>query len=128
VRANYSGVNSLFTVQRNFTTLADAMAKNENEEISESGTIKQNKPWLEQNIPNPFAGKTTINYYLPHKYKTAQIVIVNNSGIIIEFVPLKGSGKGSITFNARTMASETYNYSLYVDGKLIDSRQMMLLK
>ena len=36
--------------------------------------------------------------------------------------------KGSITIDASTLSSGAYQYSLYVDGTLIDTKQMVLAK
>jgi hypothetical protein len=41
---------------------------------------------------------------------------------------ISGSGEGSLNVNASTLAAGTYNYSLIIDGKLIDSKQMELLR
>ena len=41
---------------------------------------------------------------------------------------LGGRGKGSIEMNTATLAQGAYNYSLYVDGRLVDSKQMLLMK
>ena len=39
-----------------------------------------------------------------------------------------GNGKGSAQIDASTVSSGAYQYSLYVDGKLIETKQMELLK
>jgi len=41
---------------------------------------------------------------------------------------LSGAGKGTIYVDASTLAFGAYNYSLYVDGKFVASKQMELLK
>ena len=41
---------------------------------------------------------------------------------------ITGAGKGTIHVDASTLASGAYNYSLYVDGRLIASKQMILTK
>ena len=83
---------------------------------------------LEQNIPNPFNYTTTINYTLPTPYFSAKIIITDKSGKILKEVNLSGNGKGSIKVDASTLSSGTYQYSLYVDGKLFGSKQMEHLK
>lgn len=83
---------------------------------------------LEQNIPNPFANTTIINYTLPQKFTIAQIVITDNTGKTLKSVNVSGSGKGSLNVDAAILASGAYNYSLVVDGKLIGSKQMILAK
>ncbi len=41
---------------------------------------------------------------------------------------LTGVGKGTVYVDASTLASGAYNYSLYVDGRLVDSKQMIAAK
>ena len=83
---------------------------------------------LEQNIPNPFNNTTTINYTLTQKYSSAKIIVVDKSGKVLKEINISGSGKGSLKIDASTLASGAYNYSLYVDGKLIGTKQMVLAK
>ena len=83
---------------------------------------------ISQNIPNPFNHTTTINYTLPQKYSSAKIIVVDNVGKVIKEVNVSGNGKGNITVDATTLASGAYNYSLYVDGRLIDTKQMVFAK
>ena len=81
---------------------------------------------LEQNIPNPFSHTTIINYLLPQQYTSAKIIIGDKSGKLLREINLSGSGKGSLKVDASTLANGAYNYSLYVDGRLITTKQMIL--
>ena len=83
---------------------------------------------LEQNIPNPFGYITTIHYTLPQQYVSAMIIITDKTGKSVKSVNISGSGKGSLKTDASALASGTYQYTLYVDGKLIDTKQMVLVK
>ena len=83
---------------------------------------------LQQNVPNPFNRSTTINYTLPRKFSSAQIIIADKNGKALKQVRVEGAGKGMLQVNASTLASGAYSYTLYVDGKLIGSRQMVLAK
>jgi hypothetical protein len=83
---------------------------------------------LSQNIPNPFAHSTTIGYLLPQKFTNAQIVITDKSGKMLKAVTISGSGKGNVNIDASTLSSGAYQYSLIVDGRLVDSKQMLLAK
>ena len=47
---------------------------------------------------------------------------------MLKEVTLSANGKGSVNVDASTLASGAYQYSLYVDGKLIDTKQMILAK
>ncbi|MEP7317832.1 MAG: tail fiber domain-containing protein [Panacibacter sp.] len=91
--------------------------------ISTSNIIVTNAA-LEQNVPNPFSNTTSINYTLPQKYSTAQIIIYDKTGNALKYVSLSGAGKGKINIETSQLASGAYSYSLLVDGRLIASKQM----
>jgi hypothetical protein len=81
---------------------------------------------LEQNIPNPFNHTTIINYTLPQQFSSAKIIITGKAGRTLKEVNVFGTGKGSLKLDASTLSSGAYHYSLYVDGKLIAAKQMIL--
>jgi trimeric autotransporter adhesin len=83
---------------------------------------------LEQNIPNPFSNTTTINYSLPPNFVSAQIIITDKSGKVLKQINVSGNSKGFVQVNAATLSAGAYQYALLVDGKLIDTKQMELLK
>ena len=83
---------------------------------------------LQQNIPNPFNHTTIINYSLPQTYSSARIIVTDKAGKVLKQVSLTAKGKGSLNVDASAFASGVYQYSLYVDGKLIDTKQMILAK
>ena len=98
---------------------------------SATGNITEvtfNSAALEQNIPNPFNHTTTINYTLPQQHSSAKILITGKAGAVLKEVNISGSGKGSLQLDASTLAAGAYSYSLYIDGRLIDSKQMILAK
>jgi len=83
---------------------------------------------LQQNVPNPFNHTTTINYTSPEKYSSAKIIVTDKSGTALKEVNISAKGKGSLQLDASTLAAGAYQYSFYVDGKLVDTKQMMLTK
>jgi len=91
-------------------------------------TINLSSASLEQNNPNPFDHTTTIHYTLPQKFSSAQIVVTDNNGKTLKQINISKAGKGVVNVDASTLASGTYNYSLIVDGKLIVTKQMILLQ
>jgi hypothetical protein len=95
---------------------------------SQQSTMNFTSASLEQNVPNPFNYSTTINYTLLSTYSSAKIIVVDKSGKTLKEINISGSGKGSLTVDASTLANGAYNYSLYVNGKLVDTKQMFLAK
>lgn len=83
---------------------------------------------LLQNIPNPLKNNTSIQYNLPDKFSKAQIVITDNNGKTLKQVNVSGAGKGSVKVDASLLSSGTYNYSLIVDGRTIESKKMIVSK
>lgn len=81
---------------------------------------------LGQNMPNPFSDITSIPYMLPGKYSTAAIVITGNNGGIVKSISVNGHGLSALSVNTRQLAAGSYQYSLIVDGKIADSKQMMI--
>ncbi len=83
---------------------------------------------LEQNIPNPFSNATSISYTLPQTYSSAKIIITDKLGKTLKEINVSGSGKGSVNVDASTLSNGAYQYSLYVNNKLIDTKQMISQK
>lgn len=83
---------------------------------------------LEQNVPNPFSGITSINCFLPVNKGNAFINFYSQTGVLLKSVKLTGEGKNTITLTAKQLAAGTYKYALVVDGKLIDTKMMVLQK
>ena len=83
---------------------------------------------INQNVPNPFSNVTSIEYFLPNQITSAKIIVYSKDGKEIKQINLSGKGKGKITVDASTLSAGAYNYSLYVDEKLISTKQMILAK
>ena len=45
---------------------------------------------------------------------------------MIKQISLNTKGKGNINVDTSTLAAGAYQYTLYVNGKLIDTKQMVL--
>ncbi len=65
---------------------------------------------------------------MPEQYTAAKIIITDKNGKSIKEVNVSGSGKGSLQVDASALSSGTYQYSLYVEGRMIDSKQMILAR
>lgn len=81
---------------------------------------------LSQNVPNPYDNTTTIGYYIPFTHDRANIVIRSITGQLIRNISLTQFGEGSIVIDRSRMASAIYMYTLYVDGKRIDTKRMVV--
>src|SRR4051794_6023717 len=88
---------------------------------------KMTSAFLKQNAPNPFTRSTVIQFNLPTQSHTAQLGVFDMSGHQLKSYPLS-NGANQVTIDAGSLASGQYIYSLIVDGKKIDSKNMMLTK
>ncbi len=84
--------------------------------------------FAEQNAPNPFSTTTSIRYHLPLSAISSYIVITDSKGGAVKTITLKTRGDGMLTIAAGTLQQGTYFYSLVVDGKRIDTKQMIIIK
>ncbi len=80
---------------------------------------------LEQNVPNPFAEQTIINYTLPDNTRRAQMLFYNAQGKLIQLVDLIQKGKGILNVFASDLSSGIYTYTLLIDGEIVESKKMM---
>jgi len=83
---------------------------------------------LEQNQPNPFNGSTIVRYFIPEGVIKAELRVTDSAGKVIKSIAISALGEGQVTFDATTLGSGTYQYSLILDGKPIATRQMVLTK
>jgi len=88
--------------------------------------LQPDRAYLLQNVPNPFDNSTNIGYFVPFSYSRANIVISTITGQIVDNITLSKLGESYITINKGRMATATYLYTLFVDGKKIDSRRMVV--
>ncbi len=93
---------------------------------SESPSQVHDKGLLLQNIPNPPQQTTTITYQIPASARQAYLVIRNLLGEEIMRVDHLTAGQGSAEISTSGLTSGTYIYSLVVDGKVVDSKKMVV--
>jgi hypothetical protein len=83
---------------------------------------------LQQNAPNPFNQNTIIRYQVPKSAGTAVINITDVNGKLIKTVTTLAKGAGQLVIEGGQMASGTYHYTLVVDGKVVETKKMVLQK
>ena len=80
---------------------------------------------LDQNVPNPFAEQTTINFSIPETIKQAQIMFYNGRGELIKAVDIRVRGLGSIIVYGSDLSSGVYSYTLVADGVNVATKRMI---
>ncbi len=84
---------------------------------------------LSQNYPNPFNPKTIINYEVPlTKHVTINVYDISGKEVATLVNQLQSAGYYAIDFDGSNFASGVYFYKLVVDGNIIDTKRMLLLK
>jgi hypothetical protein len=83
---------------------------------------------LLDNYPNPFNARTTVRFFLPIS-RDIELVIYDLLGRRIEVLidEYREAGVHGITFDASSLSSGVYFYSLRA-GDVIESKRMVLLK
>jgi hypothetical protein len=104
------------------------------QQVNEDGiiTIQAETPFeaaiLGQNIPNPFENSTVIPFRIPKNCNDASIVFTETAtGRIVRAIPVT-CGETQLSIEAGMLSSGTYAYSLYVNGALVGTKQMVIAK
>jgi len=95
---------------------------------SDALNIKLSDAALEQNIPNPLVTATAIRYKLQSGVKKAELVIKDMTGKTIQQITLGTNTSGVINIDASSIGSGVYTYSLVADGRVIESKRMVVAK
>ena len=121
LRSKYQSLEQLYQgLQRQLSELQGALPGEEE--------VKQNSIWLDQNAPNPFTESTRIAYRIPTGVRSARLFITAPNGQLIREVALGDRGDGATIIEANSLPAGLYQYSLWVDGKLVETRQMILTR
>lgn len=94
----------------------------------QNATLEGRTASLKQNTPNPFSARTLVEYYVPANTRKAAVRIYDSSGKLMHNESIQGTGEGNIQIEAGTIPAGTYNYSLIVDGTVIDTKQMVIVQ
>ena len=87
-----------------------------------------NNVTLEQNIPNPLDRSTTIRYSIPANSKNAILVVTDITGKVIKQIQLGSASNGNVSIDATGLSGGSYSYSIIVDGKLMQTKTMIVAK
>ncbi len=119
--------NKLNTLEARLAALEAGQATGAVNNSDKIGTEKSTAS-LAQNNPNPFNQSTSIRFVIPQESKNAQLVISAMNGTVLKNFLLTNKGEGMVTVNGNELESGNYIYTLFVDGKVIDTRSLVLTK
>ncbi len=80
---------------------------------------------LRQNVPNPFAEQTAIDYVIPENAVSAQVLFYEAGGKLIKVIEIKERGTGRLNIFAADLSSGAYTYTLIVDNKVVETKRMV---
>ena len=83
---------------------------------------------LGQNKPNPFGTTTSIEVCIPNDVQKAFIYVYDLQGKKVDQVDIIARGKQTIQVNAGNLCDGMYLYSLIADGKVVETRRMIVEK
>lgn len=83
---------------------------------------------LYQNSPNPFSIGTEIRVEIPQEVNNATLYVYDLQGKPIQEYPIATRGNTYVSVPGYDLNEGMYIYSLIVDGKVIDSKRMILTK
>lgn len=83
---------------------------------------------LGQNKPNPFGTTTSIEVCIPNDVQKAFIYVYDLQGKKVDQVDITARGKQAIQLNAANLSDGMYLYSLIADGKVVETRRMIVEK
>ena len=105
-------------------TKPQTRAMNESESDGESVTLLA----LGENKPNPFSATTTIPVSIPADVQKAFIYVYDLTGKKVQQLDITARGKQNVTLDASALTDGMYLYSLIADGKVVQTRRMIVEK
>ena len=81
---------------------------------------------LFQNNPNPFNAETEIKMTVPEDVGLATVMIYNLEGKQMKNIQVQDRGKVSVKISGRELSAGMYLYALIADGKVVDTKRMIL--
>jgi trimeric autotransporter adhesin len=112
--------------QKEITKLKEAVRKYQQDNL-----VNQKKSVygaLFQNDPNPFASSTEIQMELPEVTRHASLIIYNLEGKQLKNIQVKERGATTIKISGSEFNPGMYLYALIADGKVVDTKRLILTK
>jgi hypothetical protein len=56
------------------------------------------------------------------------VVVTNSKGQVLKTIALSSRGDGQVSLQAGNLPAGTYTYSLWIDGRQADTKQMIIVR
>jgi trimeric autotransporter adhesin len=106
--------------------LQQQLKKYTNEPAMDQQGVMSTGAFLYQNNPNPFSNTTEIQMELPESISQANITVYNLEGKQLKNIEVNGRGKTGINISGNELSAGMYLYALIVDGKVVDTKRLIL--
>ncbi len=83
---------------------------------------------LYQNTPNPFSVDTEIKMELPETTRQASVIVYNLEGKELKQIVVSERGNAAVKISANDLSAGMYLYTLIVDGKIVDTKRLILTR
>lgn len=103
------------------TLIADQKTKSTQAAIIQSAK-------LGQNAPNPFNGITKIPYFIPINAQQASLLVYNLNGQLLKSIAIQNFGEGVLELQTNELSNGQYTYSLEINGRIVSTKKMNLVK
>lgn len=121
------GMQELSKQNDDLKTQVATLTQTINQLAKSSGTVTASNASVNQNFPNPFTRSTVISFNVPQGSNANIIVSQTATGKVIKSVTL-APNTSQLTFDGSSLSAGSYTYSLFIDGKKIDTKQMIINK
>mgnify|MGYP007100706402 CR=1 FL=1 len=108
--------------EKNITNVSDLLHE------PESAVTNINRAYLEQVPAVSVHKKNTMKCYIPSETEWVFVSIFNSEGIEILTTCLASKGKVEIPVDAASLSAGHYSCSLEIDGKTVDSKELIVTR
>jgi hypothetical protein len=95
-------------------------------ETDKNGITGNSHATLLQNNPNPFNSETEIKMTLPENIGQAAVMVYSLEGKQLKNIPVYSRGEVSVKISGNELNAGMYLYALIADGKVVDTKRMIL--
>lgn len=114
-------------LKKEIEAIKNVLSAEQKSKLTISASVNS-KAVLFQNNPNPFTEKSVISYFIPESVSNAVIKIYSHDGIELNSMTITTRGNGQSEIKAGALPAGAYVYTLMLDGKTFDTRQMVVTK
>ncbi|HZB14239.1 MAG TPA: T9SS type A sorting domain-containing protein, partial [Chryseolinea sp.] len=113
------------TASESYAARSNTAARSAALVVEEESELKDE---LYQNYPNPYSDETVIGISVRQSVQVARLMLMDLNGRELKNIEVSERGKTSVTVNGGDLNAGMYFYRLMTDGKIADTKRMVLTK